>query len=146
MRFDSAELSSDLDLRLLGDDEALGYERAVPDQQQRRRQHELHPHSAGHHQPEVHRDQSDEDRTRDRERRTGGKPRQQHDEVRGDQQEQQHLDPVRPRGRNEEVLLQDRRYRVRERSAPAAIDGEIGVTWLAPRPGAVAPISTIRSA
>jgi hypothetical protein len=27
-----------------------------------------------------------------------------------------------------------------------AIEGEMGVTWVAPRPGAVAPISTMRSA
>ena len=68
MRFDSRRGLVGLDLRGLGDDEALGHERAVADEQQRRGQHQLHPHAVRRHEHEVRDQQRDEHAAGDRQR------------------------------------------------------------------------------
>ena len=71
------------------------------------------------HEDEVRRQQRDEHAAGDHERRPGAEPRQQRDQVRGDEQEQQHLDPVRPRRRDEEMLLTGSTTPSARASAPA---------------------------
>jgi len=102
------------ELGALGDDEALRDQRGMADQQQRRGQHELQPDACGPHQREVQHQQPGKHAARDRQRRACLEPRQQHGEIGGDERDDEQFRRGRPGGHDEEMLLQDRRHRVRQ--------------------------------
>ncbi len=102
-----------LHLAALGHQEALGGQQQVADQQQGRRKHQLQPHQLTGHQHEVGGQQRDEQRRRHAGAQPSPQPRQQHDQIEGDQQEHAELGRPGPGRRHEEMFLQDAGQAVR---------------------------------
>ena len=146
MRLVSADSSSDLSLPRLGDQEALGGERQVADQQQRRREHQLQPDRGAGQQPEFAADQQRRTGRRDAAGHAGRQPRQQRDQVGGHQQEHAAARPSTPQAgctmkcspRMLEVM-----WAIISTGDSAGVAGRR--RSCVPTPAAVAPISTILS-
>ena len=103
-----------LDFARLGENETLGHEQDVADHEQHQRQHQLQPHRRRRHEHEVDDQEQRKQRRGNHRAHAGLEPRQQPDQVRGNEQEQRKLDPVAPGRRDEEMLGQDRRHRMRK--------------------------------
>ena len=114
MRFDSAESASDFPCAL-GNEEALRRQQQMPDDQQGSGSHQLDPHAGTDHQPVVGADKRrEQDRGRGR-ADSGGEARQQDDEIERHQDEGAERGIAAPGRGHEEMFLQDRGHRVRQR-------------------------------
>ncbi len=100
-------------LAAFGDDEALDRQQQMADQQQARRHHELQPHQLRRHQHEMNGDQRDQQTGRNHGRHSGPDPRQEGDQVDGDQKKYQPFGPDAPGRRDKEMLGQQARNSMR---------------------------------